>query len=92
MEAAESSGVPQFAESAGNPSPRAATTRAFAGKGHNVEADLRAVSHGTSILDGDLFSISMETEAARLTLQLPKHHKKRKTVQLMRVTEKLWKS
>lgn len=62
-----------------------------AGKGHNVEGGSPPVSHDTSILDGNLFS-TLQTEASRLTLQLPKDPKKSKTVQLMEVTEKLWKS
>ena len=49
------------------------------------------MSHDTSVLDGNLFSM-LQTEASRLTLQLPKDLKKSKTVQLMEVTEKLWKS
>ena len=62
-----------------------------AGKGHNVEGGSPPVSHDTSILDGNLFA-TLQTEASRMTLKLPKDPKKSKTVQLMEVTEKLWKS
>ena len=62
-----------------------------AGKGHNVEGGSPPVSHDRSILDGNLFA-TLQTEASRMTLKLPKDPKKSKTVQLMEVTEKLWKS
>jgi len=53
----------------------------------NVECGPPPESHDTSILDGNLFS-ALQAEASCLTLQ----PKKSKTVQLMEVTEKLWKS
>ena len=62
-----------------------------AGKGHNVENGSPPVSHDTSILDGNLFA-TLQTEAARLTMQLPEDPRKSRTVQLMEVTRKLWKS
>ena len=40
----------------------------------------------------DSGSHKLQTEASRLTLQLSKDPKKSKTVQLVEVTEKLWKS
>ena len=40
---------------------------------------------------GNLFA-TLQTEASRIALKLPEDPKKRKTVQLMEVTEKLWKS
>ena len=49
------------------------------------------MTHDTSILDGNLFA-TIQTEASRMTLKLPEDQKKRKTVQLMEVIEKLWKS
>ena len=49
------------------------------------------MSHNTSILDGNLFA-TLQTEASRMTLKHSKDPKKSKTVQLMEVTEKLWKS
>ena len=49
------------------------------------------MSHDTSILDGNLFA-TLQTEASRMTLQLPNDPTKSKTVQLVEVTEKLWKS
>ena len=62
-----------------------------AGKGHNAENSSPPTSHDTSIFDGNLFA-TLQNEASRLTLQLPEDPKKSKTVQLMEVTEKLWKS
>lgn len=62
-----------------------------AGKGHNVLGGSPPTSHDTSILDGNLFA-TLQTEASRMALSLPKDPNKSKTVQLMEVTEKLWKS
>ena len=62
-----------------------------AGRGHNVGGGSPSVSHDTPILDGNLVA-TLQTEASRMTLKLPKDPLKSKTVQLMEVTEKLWKS
>ena len=56
-----------------------------------MKEGLRQHDHDTSILDGNSFA-TLQTEASRTTLELPKDPKKSKTAQLMGVTEKLWKS
>jgi len=62
-----------------------------AGKGHNVQNGSPPVPNDTSVLDGNLFS-TLQTEAYRLALQIPKDPEEAKPLQLMEVTEKLWKT